>query len=1028
MRSLCSALGRCPDAIGPPQFFHDFSYLALPENPDMIGQIVSHYRIISQLGEGGMGVVYEAEDINLGRRVAMKFLSTTTRDYRARFLREARAVSALTHPNIATVFDYGETDEGQPFIVMELIKGEPLNEKLHEGSLPLPEAVKIISAIGEALGEAHHQGVVHRDVKPSNVVINERGHVKVLDFGLVKQMFEPTALAGDPNQKTLPSTRTRSDVIVGTPLYLSPEQATGKTVDGRSDLFALGAVLYECITGRSAFAGASIIEIGAQVIHVTPIVPSRVNESVPPELDRITMKAIEKKVEDRYQSAEELVADLRAVLPTLDSNGYRTSRSTASLGTAPTASASALTTLIEPFRRPGPNIGIFILAILGVAVVSWLLVRWWKPGAYVPVPEAQTMYDKGTDALRYGAFLQATKALEEAVRIDPNFAMAHARLGEAWYELDYADKAKDELLKAQPLGQAQSTLPPLDALHLEAIHATVTQDFPGAIKAYDEIVQLLPKDSQVYVDLGRAYEKDDQIDAAIKSFQHATQLAQQHPTAYLLLGIMYGRQINLQAAFENFDRADTLYEAAGNFEGQAEVAYQRGFLLNKTERSSEARTPLERALELARTTHSEYGQVKSLLKLGEVVYGQKDVDGGRAYMLQGIELARNSGIDNYVKRGLVDLGNTFMVSHDYSEAENNFKQSLELSQRQKDPRNTARALLSLASASERQNNFDAALSYIERALPFYERGGYRRETIQAFAILARVKRKKGDYQAALTAGEQELKIAQFLGEKSLIAQASVDIGVVFMNQARYPEALTHFEEGYNIAKALNHVEAGRFLTNRANALWSLGRYSEAKPLFDELGLMAAKPDGGRFAAWYLLSRARMALSERKFDEAIKYADEAKKIDTLSTLTETWLAGLAQTLSGKSAGRSACQKAVEMINGTTDPLLAAEANSAQAISLLQSGDATGALRFALEAQQSFARLGNPDAEWVALLTAARARQHDKDPAQARDYGSQAEKILAGLQQKWGNENYQSYLARPDVQFYRSQLNELLAQKP
>src|ERR1044071_5768053 len=170
----------------------------------MIGETISHYRITDKLGEGGMGVVYVAEDTTLGRHVAIKFLSSTAKEYRARFLREARAVSALTHPNIATVFDYGETDEGQPFIVMELIKGEPLNEKLRDGSLPLPEAVKIVAAIADALGEAHHQGVVHRDVKPSNVVITERGQVKVLDFGLVKHIIEPSSLAGDPDQKTLP--------------------------------------------------------------------------------------------------------------------------------------------------------------------------------------------------------------------------------------------------------------------------------------------------------------------------------------------------------------------------------------------------------------------------------------------------------------------------------------------------------------------------------------------------------------------------------------------------------------------------------------------------------------------------------------------------------------------------------------------------------------------------------------------------------------------------------------------------------
>ena len=247
----------------------------------MIGQTISQYRIIDQLGEGGMGVVYLAEDTHLGRRVAMKFLATTTKEYRARFLREARAISALTHPNIATVYGYGETPEGQPFIAMELIEGPTLSEKLREGSLPLPEAVRIVSHIAEALGEAHRKGVVHRDVKPSNVVITERGQVKVLDFGLVKQISEQSGLAFNSDQKTLPSTRTRSDVIVGTPLYLSPEQASGKSVDGRSDLFALGVVLYECITGQSAFAGGSVIEIGAQVLHITPVVPSKINDRIP---------------------------------------------------------------------------------------------------------------------------------------------------------------------------------------------------------------------------------------------------------------------------------------------------------------------------------------------------------------------------------------------------------------------------------------------------------------------------------------------------------------------------------------------------------------------------------------------------------------------------------------------------------------------------------------------------------------------------------------------------------------------------
>src|SRR5438045_1450967 len=193
---------------------------------------------------------------------------------------------------------------------MELVKGKSLSELLQEG-LTLRRSVEIISSIAEALSEAHHHGIVHRDIKPSNIIVNARGQVKVLDFGLVKHLFDPPSSEVDLDAQTIYSTQTRSDVIVGTPLYLSPEQATGKAIDGRSDLFALGALLYECLAGQSAFSGGSVLEIGAQIIHVTPPPPSKINPQVPTSLDRITLKALEKKVEARYQSAAELLNDLK---------------------------------------------------------------------------------------------------------------------------------------------------------------------------------------------------------------------------------------------------------------------------------------------------------------------------------------------------------------------------------------------------------------------------------------------------------------------------------------------------------------------------------------------------------------------------------------------------------------------------------------------------------------------------------------------------------------------------------------------
>src|SRR5256886_498869 len=267
----------------------------------LIGRTLSHYRVLEKLGEGGMGVVYLAEDTLLGRRVAIKTIHSRAgaedRQFRARFLREARAVSALSHPHIATIHDYGETEDGEPYIVMEFIKGATLGELMLTEKLNISRAIEIIKQVGEALAEAHHQGIIHRDIKPSNVAINERGNVKVLDFGLAKQLDPGPINLADPEQRTLLTTQTREGMIVGTPLYLSPEQALGVEVDARSDLFALGSVLYECIAGRPAFSGKSAVEICARVIQDDPPPPSKFNSSVSSDLDRVTLKALAKKPE-----------------------------------------------------------------------------------------------------------------------------------------------------------------------------------------------------------------------------------------------------------------------------------------------------------------------------------------------------------------------------------------------------------------------------------------------------------------------------------------------------------------------------------------------------------------------------------------------------------------------------------------------------------------------------------------------------------------------------------------------------------
>ncbi len=496
-----------------------------------------------------MGTVYLAEDTHLGRRVAVKFpsLNSDSHDFRARFLREARAVSELNHPGIATLYDYGETEGGRPFLVMELARGRPLTDLMSKGELSLSTAVSIVTDVAAALIEAHARGVIHRDIKPSNIMIDDNGQVKVLDFGLAKQLNKDHVLSSEPEAPTLLSTETRSGVVLGTPAYLSPEQAIGQAVDGRSDLFALGTLLYEAITGRTPFSGNSFIEIAANVLHVEPVAPSKINPSVPPGLDFITLKALAKKPDKRYQSAKEIIADLNEVKERLEAASGQTLIKRTS-PQAITGHSKTFSNLSQMLQRPRIPISYILIGAVALLVGGFLALRMMRSTPHTPPTEAQRWYEVGTGALRDGAFYQASKALEKAVAQDDDFLLAHARLAEALVELDYVDRAKDELLRVN--AGDKPALSESDGLYLNAITATVRRDFGRAASLYGELASKAPDAEKPYVlvDLGRAHDKNEDPKKAIEAFQEATNRNPDYPTPFLQLGILYGRQHDLASA------------------------------------------------------------------------------------------------------------------------------------------------------------------------------------------------------------------------------------------------------------------------------------------------------------------------------------------------------------------------------------------------------------------------------------------------------------------------------------------------
>src|SRR6266850_244449 len=318
VESLITAHEQTGSFIDSPAYELGAELLTEDQAETLVGQGIAHYEILSPLGSGGMGEVYLAQDTRLGRKIALKLLPahfTTDKDRLRRFEQEAHAASTLSHPNVCMIHEVGETEDDRHYIAMEYVDGVTLRQRMARGSMELDEVLDIATQIASGLATAHAVGVVHRDIKPENIMLRRDGYVKVLDFGLAKLTEqEATNVAATPGARV----KTDTGVVMGTSSYMSPEQARGLPVDARTDIWSLGVVIYEMVTGRPPFEGATTSDVIVSILEREPPPLAQPSSEAPAELQRIISKTLHKDREGRYQAAKDLMIDLKSLKQDLE--------------------------------------------------------------------------------------------------------------------------------------------------------------------------------------------------------------------------------------------------------------------------------------------------------------------------------------------------------------------------------------------------------------------------------------------------------------------------------------------------------------------------------------------------------------------------------------------------------------------------------------------------------------------------------------------------------------------------------------
>jgi Tfp pilus assembly protein PilF len=782
---------------------------------------------------------------------------------------------------------------------------------------------------------------------------------------------------------------TSAGLMIGTPSYMSPEQAQKRPLDGRSDLFSLGIVLFECLTGTRPFKGQSPLEVLAAILHQQPAIPSSLRSTVNALHDAICLKLLAKDPAARFQSAEALI--------------------------------SALNRLTHNGSVPVPRPRIARWVVLAAAILTLAGGAVWRWGLSPPKPnaEAARWYQRGTEALRDGSYYGARLALDEATRADPRFVDGWIRLAEADSELDESDAAQRALLTVNQLVGSEWFMWPEQRTRMKAVRAMMLRDVDVGVKQYRALADKSPGDAGAWLDLGRAQESAAFAADARASYEAAIKIDGQNAAAHLRRATILGFEGQRDRALEEFSAAERLYAAQGpNIEGEVETLIRRGAFLSGIGEFRDARSALMRAADRAATLKNRPQQIRAQLQLSGVMAWEGKWDEAERTAAAAVESAMHEHLESVAADGLVDLANVLILRNKTGEADAQLRRAIQLADDRGATRIAARARLQRASLMVDGDQPAQGIEAARQLLPYFREKRFRRFELMALSIMARGHERLGHYSDAYQLGEQALRTAVEIKDQTQEAVALENLAGQANAVGALPEALGHRVRGTTIHRALNDVSSLPFdLVNQADLLIRLGRSAEGARLLDEVDAAIAR------GAEAYLPRARRVRVLRALDAAIQGNPAS---------VHTYAAGFPSAAGGTADANE--QLAMLLLRYAEKSRIPPPSDNTSSLSgspgttggrelrywdlagRLARNDIAGALAGAEETLAAQGADVSYEFEWrVAAVGAAAARQLADTP-RAAAFSERARRALDRLRKEW-KQDALTYEARPDLQELR-----------